>query len=384
MLPRAIAVKGAYGTQNFGDDMLMIAACEIVKRAFGEKPDLMICSGSSYVGKLVSGATIISPTDSLRSVDVLIYGGGTQFYAFPLTAFRKNIGSLFSRFLFHAKRPVAFGKRLLQIIVSRLRPPKDKLRVAAIGVGLGPFVENSTALDRTKKIFRNLCYAAVRDIDSYDLGNKWGCENLRLRADLCYLPSLWRPYTSETRRSTIQSPVQRICVIPRDWPHTYEGNAYVTPLLDVVEDLRSHGKKVDFVSFSERGDKSWADRLEAESEPLFVWNPEHDNIEGFLERLSTYDLIITARYHGAVFASILGKPVVCIEIEQKLALIANTLGNGAALWRYPFNPSDCLMHVSEIDDDYQHKVEMIAEIVEAQSALAAKIVPELRNAIVGI
>ena len=120
--------------------------------------------------------------------------------------------------------------------------------------------------------------------------------------------------------------LNRIGVIVRDWGHNHEGNSYTEPLFRTIDSLRREGKTVEFISFSATSDGEWIKRLKDRNEFITVWNPESESISSFLGFLSKYDLFITARYHGAVFASILRKPTVAIEIEKKLALVSDLLG----------------------------------------------------------
>jgi hypothetical protein len=254
--------------------------------------------------------------------------------------------------------------------------PIPNPRVAAIGIGIGPFVDNYSQLTRTKRLFTQMDYIAVRDIYSYNLCKEWGCSNVRLRADLCYLPDMWKTYVLGSRLNTTGD-IRKVGVLIRDWPHSHEGDSYMFPLFKVVDQLRSIGKKVDFISFAGRSDVEWAKRFENKREQSIEWDPGKDSISSFLELLSGYDAFITARYHGAVFASMLRKPVVCIEIEQKLSLVSKLLGNGARLWTYPFDVRECLRHVFDLENDYSRCVECLALVVEEQGALVEKMICEV-------
>jgi polysaccharide pyruvyl transferase WcaK-like protein len=257
--------------------------------------------------------------------------------------------------------------------------PASNPRTAAIGIGFGPFVENSKQMRRTKELLARMDYVAVRDIDSYDLCKKWGCNNVSLCSDLCYLPDFRKAYAPDSRIHNMTGEIRKIGVIPRDWPHTCEGDSYAFPLFQVVDELRSTGKEVEFISFARSSDSEWAKRLKDKDEQFKSWNPEKSTISEFMELLSGYDAFITARYHGAVFASILGKPVVCIEVEQKLRLVSDLFGNGARLWTYPFSASECLRHISDLEGDYSRSVEYLARVVEEQGALAEKMVDDFRQ-----
>ncbi|MCR4307702.1 MAG: polysaccharide pyruvyl transferase family protein [Candidatus Berkelbacteria bacterium] len=372
---RTIAIEGGYGRGNFGDDALMVAVYQVATRVFETQSITFLCPDSGYIQRILPGVKVVSSDRENRPIaDILLYGGGTQFYSFPLTS-QRGIRFLFKVIARNALKPVCLGQKVYRKMMEA-SSPSSNLRVAAIGIGLGPFIENCNHMWRIKKMFSRMDYVAVRDVYSYDLCKKWGYNNVSLRSDLCYLPGLWKTGAPDTRMDNRIDEIKRVGIIIRDWPHTSEGDSYVGPLFQVVDELRSAGKDVEYISFAD-SDSEWIKRLNDRDEQHKTWNPEKLAIVGFLELLSGYDAFITARYHGAVFASILGKPVICIEVEQKLRLVSDLFGYGARLWTYPFSTSECLRHIYDIEGDYLRSVESMARVVQEQGALAEKIVDEL-------
>ena len=374
---KTIVIKGGYGCGNFGDDALMLAAHEIVKRIFDSESIIFVCRDSDYIQKIIPGAKVFQQNSmEAKNADIIVYGGGTQFYSFPLTS-KIGVWLLFSRIMRNVIRPIRLGQKVFQKITETSLLSSNVRGIAiAIGIGLGPFIENCKHMHRIKELFTHMDYVAVRDYDSYNLCKQWGLHNVSLRADLCYLPGLWNVEAPESNKVNTKGEIRRIGVIPRDWPHTAEGDSYVDPLSQVVHELRVAGKKVEFISFASMSDNEWAKRLKNKDEQFKAWNPEKCTISEFMELLSGYDAFITARYHGVIFASILGKPVVCIEVEQKLRLVSDLFDNGACLWTYPFSASKCLKHISNLEGDYSIAVGSLARIVREQGALVEKMIDE--------
>jgi len=372
---RRIVIKGGYGLGNFGDDALMVAVYEIVARIFDPKFIELKCHNVGYIQRLIPGVKAVALNNERhKKVDLLIYGGGTQFYSFPLT----NVGNVpsFNVVWRNLKKPIHAGTKIVRKVRRLTSQNINARKIIALGIGLGPFVKNSTRLRECYKIIRQMEYVAVRDTHSYELCEKWGCNNLSLRSDLCYLPNLWTVHKQNLHQRSSMGIIRRIGIIPRDWPHTYEGDSYTFPLFQVVDELRSVGKKVEFILFA-RSDHNWSERLKNRGEQYITWNPENSTITEFIEQLASYDAFITARYHGAVFASILGKPVICIEIEQKLRLLSDLLGHGSRLWSYPFDASLCLKYILDLERDHYRSLESLNQMVQKQGALAKIIVDEL-------
>lgn len=377
--PATIAIKGAYGYGNFGDDALMIAVSEVVNRVWPSADYFFVGNKADYVSKLLPGVRLVASTDPVsETADLTVYGGGTQFYSFPLTYQIKSI-SLVRRILNNLRSPKALWRKILRRIPTISALAGGQARIA-IGIGLGPFVENSEQLAGARRVFSRLEFVSVRDVASYEICKEWECENLSLGADLCYLPGLWDGYSSQPKLASGKR-AERIGVIVRDWPHSMEGDSYADALFEVVATLRSQGREVQFVCFAEDQDPVWVTRLDQEGEDFLSWQPEKDTVARFLSALSTFDLLVTSRYHGAVFSSLIGKPVVCIEVEPKLRLVSELLGSGASLWSQPFTVSECLGRIGELEADYFGAVNSLAEVTKQQGKLVEDMVSRLQPCI---
>jgi len=370
-----VAIQGAYGCGNFGDDALMIAVHEITNRMFNPDHFLFVCTNADYISKMIPGAKVaLKNSPEVKSAEVFVYGGGTQFFSFPLTNQSGSV-SLIVRLARNLVNPLQLWQKVFNKM-STQEISTTKQEVVALGVGLGPFNENCGRIQNIKAHFTRMKYVAVRDMSSYSLCTEWGCEKLSLRSDLCYLPGLWGNYLSKNQPEKKDNNIEKVGIVVRDWPHTKEGDSYADSLFSVVDELRSSGKEVNFISFDNEHVGDWPDRLRKRNEKTIRWNPDKDSIENFLEMLSSYDAFITSRFHGAIFASILSKPVVCIEIEQKLRFVSELFAEGARLWSYPFNTSECLKHIDDLDVDYFTATESLKLVVEEQGILVEKMINE--------
>ena len=377
-----VVIKGGYGLGNFGDDALMVAAYEFTKRTHGAESVSFMCNDADYLSRLlgVETATIMPAQLGHIGADFLIYGGGTQFYSFIGTSAKRKRRidkGLFNSLVPYLLSPKKLARKIAKKITgSQLAVSKNS--TAALGIGVGPFIEDCEKEKKVRALFLKMNYVAVRDRFSYELCSKWGVENLFLRADLCYLSNLW---TSALARSCDEDNSRRISnvgVIVRDWMHTFQGGAYGKSLMQLVEELRSEGKNVQFISFSRR-DRDWTQRLIAEGEQLLAWDPQSHTIPEFLEILSGFDVYITARFHGAVFASLLNRPVICIEVEVKLRLVSDLFGHGSRLWSYPFNVEDCLKHLRNLEVDYSNAIADLKNVVHEQTKLVEIMLAEYQR-----
>ena len=78
-------VRGAYGEGNFGDDVLMVACHGLLRRVYAAS-DIAFWfppgSELAYVKRLLPEINMIRSEDEAAAVDLVVWGGGTQFYAF--------------------------------------------------------------------------------------------------------------------------------------------------------------------------------------------------------------------------------------------------------------------------------------------------------------
>jgi polysaccharide pyruvyl transferase WcaK-like protein len=375
-LSRTIAIKGGYGYGNFGDDALMAAVHEVATKLCRPDEAGYLCQDSAYTRKLTPNASILKVRDADRlSVRMLLFGGGTQFYSFA----RENAAErgFTDRAIRLLRQPGALPLKIARRFV-RTHPkelPDEADSIAALGVGVGPFVPGSAAETRAKDLFSHMTFISVRDARSYEMCRQWGATNLHHHTDLCFWPGFHAAHVPQVEPAAAAS-IKRVGLVVRDWSHDAKGDSYGHSLLEVADELTKAGRTVDFVLFAGRHDRVWLQRLKATRFKAVLWTPENDTIRDFAARLNSYDLFITARYHGAAFATLLGKPSICIEVEPKLALFAKVLGPAGRCWKHPFDALQCLRLVQEIEADMPRVIALLWTLRQMHSDIATRMVDE--------
>jgi polysaccharide pyruvyl transferase WcaK-like protein len=371
-----IAIEGAYGEGNFGDDALMLAASRIVMEVY--KPCLITYTqGLKPLANAEHELSQEYAHSKKPRFDVIVYGGGTQHFSFrnnqtSTGKFKLVLGQENWKHLF---RHIKF--RIRQLLESASL--NSTTHTIGIGMGIGPFLVNDSSQERAKHTFSKMSFIAVRDQQSLDQLKKWNISKAKQYADLCYTPGLWQVPPKSNKEEKPQSDTKLIGVIIRDWPHTIEGAQHEDPLFRAVEQLRKQGNTVEFISFAPSRDENWLTELKRRNETVIGWNESTNDINSFLTRLSRYHIFITARFHGAIFAAILEKPVVCIEVEQKLRIVAQQYQKGARLWRQPFSENECVSLTNELLNNYTEATQALKLTNEAQTNLAAKMILDLKN-----
>lgn len=349
-----VLIKGGYGYTNFGDDALMYVIYKLINKRFDANQIGLICKQADYLNSIVDGEKLsVIPNDETYnlSCENLVYGGGTQFYSFPLTKNRAvpSIGRFFN-LLSNPKELITRVKERFLIKPEAQIINQDKK--LSIGIGLGPFVENSEELIKAENEFKILDFISVRDKFSYDLcyGN-WGLD-VNFGSDLCFYNPVISELLPDSSFEKIKLKRKKIGIIIRDWKHSVEGQIDKNVLLSVVEKLRVEDYDVSFISFALDKDKKWLEFLTMNDEDVKIWNPNKQIVSEFIAELNLYDLIITARYHGAVFSSLLNIPHIPIIIEPKLELYAKQFGVENYTW-YPATSADKLLStINRVFTDY--------------------------------
>ena len=96
-----IVIRGGYGFANFGDDALMKIIHDKLKTYELEENMAYICKDANYLKGIVNSTDIFNFDDLTKinfKSNILLYGGGTQFYSF-------NKESIFSKFIRNLKYP---------------------------------------------------------------------------------------------------------------------------------------------------------------------------------------------------------------------------------------------------------------------------------------
>jgi polysaccharide pyruvyl transferase WcaK-like protein len=334
-----LIIKGGYGLTNFGDDALLYTLSYNIKPYFDSNDVAFACYKNEYNTQYTNGFEIIDVKEFKNiNTKFLVYGGGTQFYNFkaPYTKSRVLLSKI-KQFLLGNKKKI------------KIQDKKNYDLIGAIGVGLGPFI-NDTKQNKElsiKKEFERMSFVSVRDEFSSSKSQEWKLNNVKYEADICY--------SMENKlffQKNINSNIKKIGIIVRDWDHTEEGKAYYERIVEVTKKLEKENYEVTLILFAVNSDNYWNNE-KIKFKNILEWKPSEMTIESFVNDLNNFDLFITARYHGVVFATLLGKPFISIVVEQKLRLISDIYKSGSKKWKYPFEVNDCINKIKEIDQRYK-------------------------------
>lgn len=353
---KKITVKGAYGATNFGDDLLMC----LFEEYFTSRFSCIILNFEGMYDNDYPASLLKFSGYNLKNFEEhwLVYGGGTQFFAYS----RKGNRLIFFFKLFFSK-PSEFFKKIFMFFKKKLSSNSltnleinRNCSVAFLGFGLGPF-ESSEIIPKVQGILKNARFVGVRDIVSKKYCDDWKIEN-SLGADIAF-SSHFKFNIDEI--SGLRPGKKKIGIVVRDWVWEESGQGYFSPIINLYKSsVFSEIYDFQFIVFAPFKDPFWMDKLK--NEEVLVWDPNIHTIEGFLNLLNHFDGFISARFHGAIIGAILGKPVIAIEIEPKLAILASEIEE-FQLWKKPFVVSELhyLLDTLNFNVDYSKSLARLKE-----------------------
>lgn len=325
-----VIVRGGYGYCNLGDDLLMLAIDQLLASEDLPITHIFQCDYSEYLTKWIPNAIVVPKEKTFLTAGLVLYGGGTQFYSFKPDP--KECRGL-NRLLNISRTPLSIIPKVLRRIHGMLKVEHVK-HWAAIGIGIGPFVENSKVLENTKHLFLKMDHVSVRDIESYNLCKRWGIHVAKHSTDLCFLPAIVEWIRSQCSGKNANP--DRVGFVVRDWPHTESGELYSESILSLVQSLSLDGYSPEFFLFK-KDDIGWQKELQKTGYPVHIWQGSQQKTGPFFSELEKCSILVTARYHGAVLAAIMRRPCICIDIDPKLSLLSQVLGSGSETWSHPFS-----------------------------------------------
>ncbi|HXY59429.1 MAG TPA: polysaccharide pyruvyl transferase family protein [Methylocystis sp.] len=312
-----VLLRGNYAEGNFGDDALLLAACKLLAR---HAKEARVDGAFAYRDERLSGLAGQDRHDG--RYDVIVYGGGTQFFEFAHDPPAKA-PSLASRIIRKIVRPT----ELLGSARARRRSWREARKPRlAIGFGVGPFVGNGGAEAAATALLQTMPLVWVRDESSLDFCRRQGIEGVVPSADLCFT-STFATVVRAPRKPDRGTRRRRVGIVLRDWNGL--DDAYFESAIEASRRLRSFNVETAFFSFSPR-DRRLRAALRRAGEPVAAWGCERGSLERFWGELAAMDLVVTARFHGAVFALLSETPFLALAIEPKLEQVQRWSDGGSA------------------------------------------------------
>lgn len=348
-----VAIEGAYGEDNFGDDALLKVVYNSISKKYAAQ-DIIV------VGKLPSNSkglrNFIGNSDYTYvgsnvtyEAENRVYGGGTQFFSF------KKSSSLFFKIKVLLKKP----SYLLWFLKRKLHSEVIKEKKHFVGVGLGPF-EEPEKLQGIKNSFENAKSIFVRDTVSLNYADSVGIKPINLYTDLCFSEN-YDSYITEKKE------IKKVSIILRDWIHS--DSNFVPSDFDQFE--KSGNYDVEYIVFGD--DAFLIKALKEGNKRFYKYESGEQGFENMLNRIASTDLVITSRFHGLVYSMLLRVPAIALNIEPKLKIASKELHSIACLEHSEISSLDSI--ISKLD--ISKELDEIAKVTEEKREVASNMIAHL-------
>lgn len=325
---RTIALRGNYSEANFGDDALLLASHQLLAR---------------HVGRIVIEGQVAYHDDRLTKLDntfddccvydAIVYGGGTQFFSFDHDAEAK-VRPFWLRLMGKLTSP---SKLLSSLRARRRSRVEAQIPKLSIGFGIGPFPDGGGSVEMAAAgIVKSMALVWVRDKDSAIFCQKHNIPAV-LSSDLCFTKAFGDAVAAPPTLAGSQK--RRVGIVLRDWRSLDDG--FFMAVINATRNLRALDVDVVFFSFSPN-DLQFRNVLKREGETVVGWERGAISLETYWKDLASMDLIVTARFHGAVFALLSEIPFLTFTIEPKLSLVQDWAPDGHKVTMEPIADSEMI------------------------------------------
>ncbi len=349
-LENKILIIGGYGEKNFGDDLLMLIIADLLKDIGLIQKSVFVFHRRDNYHIFLNKDIKIDFVDNIdfKDFNIVIYGGGTQFFSFD-----GNLKFLLEAF-FKIVKKGNWEKisRFLGLGRSKYNP--DVIEYY-IGIGLGPFknIFYPYLLKQKLKGYNKFFY--FRDEISFKYAQKFGIENKILGSDLCY-SYLGKKYFLNKKKYFNNTNI-KIGVILRDWENDSFKEKFAVNIFKNEEKLyKKFNCQLEYIIYRPY-DKRTINLLRKFNKNFLCWDPATISVEKFISFHLKYDIIITARFHGAVVSTLLGIPTIGIGIEPKLnQVLKSYFGDNFFVWNKPYKIKDLENILSMLIDKNLKKI----------------------------
>lgn len=359
---KQLYLKGAYGPGNLGDDVLLLVMISILQEVVSAE-DISIGVSNPQLAKKLGGRINWLPLEAPADADVLIYGGGGQFFSFPVTSsFKTKAVSRVGRAISILKGRFPLKQELLRQFYKIRSGNKIGVVAKNVGiycVGVGPFEGGRVEERYARAVFDRADFVSVRDKRSFELAQGFTKTKVFLESDLSLLLSRWAHGAGLATRNCVEG--KKVGVIVRRWPHDERGKRALRVLKEAARALELQGVGVEFISFYREYDKAIIEE-DGGRYRWRLWAPDTQHPREFLEDIANNCfLVISMRAHGMILPALFGVPSIGVAIEPKIRDIKNMFPNGTELFDPGQTANELVALVSSMKanlNNYKKSLEM--------------------------
>jgi len=241
-----------------------------------------------------------------------------------------------------------------------------------VGIGVGPFLAGNE--NESRRVLEGMQRIWLRDVESTEYPRKWGLAQIEEGADICFGSDLLdlpapRPLPAQPRV---------VGVVIRGWGYATDAANFQVAILDAIRRLQAQGFEVRLFAFCEPADREPVDYFLANGLQPDIWNPEQRSTSNYLEAMQECDFFITARFHGVVIASLLGRPAIGVAVDPKVRQMCAKLGLQDFVWEAPFDTAQLAPLVAAMQARWPEVVATVERQRQQERAAADRMLARMQ------
>jgi polysaccharide pyruvyl transferase WcaK-like protein len=327
-----LLIAGYYGFGNFGDDLLLSCVHAMVRKRF-PCADIFIFANYSenlsganveagyrdYIHNMLDGRVSLIDWTYKGHFDLIVHGGGGVFFDNNCGQFSDRVNDWVVSLL--GVRRYRKLTQLARLALNRNESLTCDRRIG-LGIGVGPYTNNSPRLWKEAEILGDFHRLAVRDDESHVWACRHGLAKFTQKfTDIVFGVSNWMPNELNSPRPS--SNVLGIVLCSKK-----KGNEAV---LATLEGLKSQNLALKFFFLDQHYDSDLIQRVGQLGYQTVVWNPWRMSLIEFSTQLAECSLLVSNRAHGAIVGACVGVPSICIATDPKLRSVHAMLPTGSLL-----------------------------------------------------
>ena len=318
-------VKGYYGYNNIGDEVLLRAILENLKRYLPTSRIKFVYKNKEQAKKL-NIPVVDNYKNDIRNSDVILFGGGTQF---------SDIDGAQAINLFHNLKLIVYAKILGKKIIC-------------LGVGIGP-IKNvlSKIIIYLSLMLTDLIL--VRDHISFLLLTKM---RFFTKTYITYDLALSLSYIKSNSKQK-KAKIKKIGINLIN----LDENCFFNEIIDNLNNLMVDNN-LDYYLFSaEESQENYLYFIKEKLNKNIEIKNYQENIENYLEMIKDFDIIISTKLHPLIFSLAFSIPCIAISYHEKVSSFMKDAG----LSNFVIEPKEIVNNKTVVKDKF---VELVCNYKE--------------------
>ncbi|RKD76309.1 polysaccharide pyruvyl transferase WcaK-like protein [Sinobaca qinghaiensis] len=382
-----VLLIGYYGVQNIGDEMFLRLLIKQLKRSGVEKDQIILISPEKEFLESKYDINVVHPQKdsnlkllkilyslkiyikTIKSVDIIIYGGGTQIQEFGKNSYKSLIF------------------KVIYLLANKLFYKR-------------PVYHFAVGIDKMKSTIGKKCTKWIYQLsDGFILRDKYSYEYLKevikvtkkskmkVKTDLAFnkdMVNLLQKKSEDVKSNKIKIGISLFPYYEKQLHDKKRQQDFDSQIIKFLKSINTSDYEIHFIPFQgNMGNKDniYMDELTYDFENAILHNYS-DNFEETCRVISEMDICIGMRLHFVIFSLIASKPTIPIDYHVKVEQFTKTLGLQDHMIKIDqLNFEVLLKKLLSIEKNYEKVSSLVKNNVRTEVEKGEDIYKELDNII---